>query len=190
MDLRQGAACLGRTAHSASRPPLCARGEGSSCRRAGTRPWASSRSRLKGLDGRRIGGNRRRSCRRGGDVRAEAALRADRLAECRLPPGWRGSSIPRLDGRPICSIHHRGHRPGRCHPSHRHRSAPEAAVLNARILKRWRQASGKMPIGAHRRGCRPDLCLRLSRRRPETLAKIADGSHSFRKALKASSGRC
>ena len=37
-------------------------------------------------------------------------------------------------------------------------------MLNARIRKRWR--AGKFPIGADRREGRPDLCLRLSRRRP------------------------
>ena len=42
----------------------------------------------------------------------------------------------------------------------------EAPVLNARILKRWRQSSRQNAHWADRRGCRSDLCLRLSRRRP------------------------
>ena len=40
----------------------------------------------------------------------------------------------------------------------------EAAVLNARIRKRWR--TGQLTIGVIGEQGRPDLCLRLSRRRP------------------------
>ncbi len=45
--------------------------------------------RLKGLDGTKVRRHRRRSRRRGGDVRPEAARRAARFAEYRLPPGRR-----------------------------------------------------------------------------------------------------
>ena len=59
----------------------------------------------------------------------------------------------------------------------------EAPVLNARILKRWRQASGKIPIGLIGEDADLTYAYDYLGAGPETLAKIADGSHSFRKKL-------
>jgi NADH-quinone oxidoreductase subunit G len=60
----------------------------------------------------------------------------------------------------------------------------EAPVLNARILKRWRQTQGKVPVGLI--GTEVDLTYphEYLGAGPETLAAIADGSHEFAKALK------
>jgi NADH-quinone oxidoreductase subunit G len=59
----------------------------------------------------------------------------------------------------------------------------EAPVLNARILKRSRQTQGKIPIGLI--GEETDLTYAYDYlgAGPETLAKIADGSHPFLKKL-------
>ena len=59
----------------------------------------------------------------------------------------------------------------------------EAPVLNARILKRTRQAQTKIPIGLI--GAEDDLTYAYDYlgAGPETLAKIADGSHPFLKTL-------
>ncbi len=59
----------------------------------------------------------------------------------------------------------------------------EAAVLNARILKRYRQGQGRIPIGLI--GEEVDLTYPYDYlgAGPETLAKIADGSHDFAKKL-------
>ena len=55
----------------------------------------------------------------------------------------------------------------------------EAAVLNARILKRWRQTQGRLPIGLI--GEPADLTYAYDHlgAGPETLAKLAAGSHPF-----------
>jgi NADH-quinone oxidoreductase subunit G len=55
----------------------------------------------------------------------------------------------------------------------------EAPVLNARILKRIHQCQGRLPVGLI--GERRDLTYPCDylRAGPETLAKIADGSHPF-----------
>ena len=59
----------------------------------------------------------------------------------------------------------------------------EAPVLNARILKRRRHAQAKIPIGLI--GAEVDLTYDYDYlgAGPETLAKIADGSHPFLKAF-------
>jgi NADH-quinone oxidoreductase subunit G len=59
----------------------------------------------------------------------------------------------------------------------------EAPVLNARILKRRRQAQAKIPIGLI--GTEDDLTYAYDYlgAGPETLATIADGSHPFLKVL-------
>ena len=59
----------------------------------------------------------------------------------------------------------------------------EAPVLNARIHTRWRKAEQRLPIGLI--GTEADLTYRYDYLGggPETLAKIADGSHAFLKAL-------
>jgi NADH-quinone oxidoreductase subunit G len=59
----------------------------------------------------------------------------------------------------------------------------EAPVLNARILKRRRQAQAKIPIGLI--GTEDDLTYAYDYlgAGPETLAMIADGSHPFLKVL-------
>jgi len=59
----------------------------------------------------------------------------------------------------------------------------EAPVLNARIRRRWRQAQGRFPIGSI--GEEVDLTYAYDYlgAGPETLAKIADGSHLFLKKL-------
>ena len=59
----------------------------------------------------------------------------------------------------------------------------EAAVLNARIRKRYRQGQGRIPIGLI--GEEVDLTYPYDYlgAGPETLAKIADGSHDFAKKL-------
>jgi len=59
----------------------------------------------------------------------------------------------------------------------------EAPVLNSRFLKRWHKLEGKLPVGLI--GTEVDLtypCDYLGGG-PETLAKIADGSHAFAKTL-------
>ncbi|MGB3020643.1 MAG: NADH-quinone oxidoreductase subunit NuoG [Methyloceanibacter sp.] len=55
----------------------------------------------------------------------------------------------------------------------------EAPVLNARILKRWRQSQGRLPIGLI--GDPADLTYAYEHlgAGPETLAKLANGSHPF-----------
>jgi NADH-quinone oxidoreductase subunit G len=59
----------------------------------------------------------------------------------------------------------------------------EAPVLNARILKRTRQTQGKTPIAVI--GESADLTYRYDYlgAGPDTLAQIADGTHSFLKSL-------
>ena len=59
----------------------------------------------------------------------------------------------------------------------------EAPVLNARILKRIRQCQGKLPVGVI--GSEADLTYAYDYlgAGPETLAKVADGSHEFLKRL-------
>ncbi|ODR95409.1 NADH dehydrogenase [Methyloceanibacter superfactus] len=59
----------------------------------------------------------------------------------------------------------------------------EAPVLNARIRRRWRQAEERLPIGLI--GTEADLTYGYDYlgAGPETLAKIADGSHPFLKRL-------
>jgi NADH-quinone oxidoreductase subunit G len=59
----------------------------------------------------------------------------------------------------------------------------EAPVLNARILRRWRQAQGKMPIGLIGEDADLTYAYDYLGAGPETLAKIADGSHAFAKTL-------
>ncbi|MGV1015360.1 MAG: molybdopterin-dependent oxidoreductase, partial [Methyloceanibacter sp.] len=60
----------------------------------------------------------------------------------------------------------------------------EAPVLNARILKRTRQAQGKLPVGLI--GMEADLTYGYEHLGggPDTLVKVADGSHAFLKGLK------
>jgi NADH-quinone oxidoreductase subunit G len=60
----------------------------------------------------------------------------------------------------------------------------EAAVLNARILKRWRQTQGRLPIGLI--GERADLTYPYDHlgTGPETLAKLVSGSHPFIEKIK------
>ena len=57
----------------------------------------------------------------------------------------------------------------------------EAAILNARIRKRWRMA----PLPVAMIGERPDLTYDYTYlgAGPDTLQEIADGSHSFAKVL-------
>jgi NADH-quinone oxidoreductase subunit G len=59
----------------------------------------------------------------------------------------------------------------------------EAPVLNARILKRLRQGQGRLPVGFI--GERVDLTYAYDYlgAGPETLAKVADGSHAFVKKI-------
>jgi NADH-quinone oxidoreductase subunit G len=61
----------------------------------------------------------------------------------------------------------------------------EAPVLNARMRKRWTKLQAKLPVGLI--GTEVDLTFSYDYlgAGPETLAKIADGSHEFAKALKA-----
>ena len=66
----------------------------------------------------------------------------------------------------------------------------EAAVLNARIRKRWRQTQERLPIGLI--GEEADLTYAYDYlgAGPETLAKIADGSHPSLPSWPRPSGRC
>ena len=59
----------------------------------------------------------------------------------------------------------------------------EAPVLNARIRKRWRQTQGKMPIGLIGKDADLTYPYDYIGAGPETLAKIADGSHAFVRKL-------
>ena len=60
----------------------------------------------------------------------------------------------------------------------------EAPVLNSRILKRWRQSQGHVPIGLI--GTQADLTYPYEHlgAGPETLAKLAGGSHPFLEKIK------
>ena len=55
----------------------------------------------------------------------------------------------------------------------------EAPVLNSRILNRWRQSQGRLPVGLI--GTQADLTYPYEHlgAGPETLAKLASGSHPF-----------
>src|SRR5215813_4863444 len=55
----------------------------------------------------------------------------------------------------------------------------EAPVLNARIRKRWRQAQGRLPIGLIGRQADLTYAYETLGAGPETLAKVASGSHPF-----------
>ena len=126
MDLRQGAPCLGRAAHPAARPALCAKaGEA----RSGELGRGLSRHRREAERARRLAlcRNCRRPGRRRGDVRAQAPDATARLAEYRLPPGRRCTRSRARTSDLSFQLHHRRHRPGRCDPSRRHRSAPRGA---------------------------------------------------------------
>jgi len=59
----------------------------------------------------------------------------------------------------------------------------ESPVLNSRVLKRWNQLEGKMPVGLI--GTEVELTYPYAYlgAGPETLAGIADGSHEFAKML-------
>ena len=59
----------------------------------------------------------------------------------------------------------------------------EAPVLNSRFLKRWHKLEGKLPVGLI--GTEVDLTYPYDYlgAGPETLAKLADGSHAFAKTL-------
>ena len=59
----------------------------------------------------------------------------------------------------------------------------EAPVLNARIRRRWRQCQGKLPIGLIGEDADLTYTYDYLGAGPETLAKIADGSHAFVKKL-------
>jgi NADH-quinone oxidoreductase subunit G len=59
----------------------------------------------------------------------------------------------------------------------------EAPVLNARILRRWRQAQGHIPIGLIGQDADLTYAYDYLGAGPDTLAKIADGSHPFLKRL-------
>ena len=59
----------------------------------------------------------------------------------------------------------------------------EAPVLNARILKRSRQTQGRVPIGVIGREDDLTYAYDYLGAGPETLAKIADGTHPFLKTL-------
>ncbi|HET7448367.1 MAG TPA: NADH-quinone oxidoreductase subunit NuoG [Methyloceanibacter sp.] len=59
----------------------------------------------------------------------------------------------------------------------------EAPVLNARILKRTHQTQGKVPIGLIGEEADLTYAYEYLGAGPETLAKVASGSHSFLKTL-------
>jgi NADH-quinone oxidoreductase subunit G len=59
----------------------------------------------------------------------------------------------------------------------------EAPVLNARIRRRWRQCQGRLPIGLIGEDADLTYAYEYLGAGPETLAKIADGSHAFVKKL-------
>ncbi len=128
VDLGQGAPCVGRLAHPAARPPLC---QAERHAREGhlERGVRHHRRQAQGARRRALRRDRRRPRRRRGDVRAEAAKRAARLAQYRLPPGRRGArSGARARHLPV-QLDHRRHRQGRRDPAYRDRSAPRSAGL-------------------------------------------------------------
>jgi NADH-quinone oxidoreductase subunit G len=59
----------------------------------------------------------------------------------------------------------------------------EAPILNARVIKRWHQLEGSLPVGLI--GAEVDLTYPYAHlgAGPETLAKVADGFHEFAKTL-------
>ena len=143
------------------------------------RHQGEGRRRRRGQDRR----DRRRSRGGRGDVGAEAADGGARLAESRLPPGWREARSRRGYGRPTSSTP-----PS---PASRRRmrslivgSNPrfEASVLNARIRKRWRM--GGFPIGVV--GANEDLRYDYTYlgAGPDTLADLEGASQGFFEALK------
>ncbi len=119
-----------------------------------------------------------------GDVRAEGVDGAARLAEYRCAAGRLGTRSEMGQGELPVQRHHRRHRtrPTRCSSS---ASNPrhEAAVLNARIRKRWR--AGKFPIGLI--GERADLTYPYDYlgAGTDSLGKLAGGESDFAKAFKA-----
>ena len=62
----------------------------------------------------------------------------------------------------------------------------EAAVLNARILKRWRQTQGRLPIGLIGEPVELTYPYDHLGAGPETLAKLTSGSHPFLERIKGS----
>ena len=147
---------------AASRPALCARAMGGSSPPPGARPSRRINAAISKTSGDRIGAI-------AGDLagveemyRAEAADAVARLGQHRLPAGWCGAGPgagtasylfnPTIDGiEQADAILIVGANP-----------RFEASVLNARIRKRWRAAD--IPIARDRRGGRPTLRLRVSRR--------------------------
>ena len=140
-------------------------------------------ARLKAAKPERIGGHRRRSRGRRGDVRAQqtcscASARATSTAGRTAPSSTRGcgrasylfnsaiEGIEQADAVLLIGTNPR----------------LEAAVLNARIRKRWRQ--GNAAIGLI--GERADLTYPYDYlgAGPQTLKDVADGKHSFAATLR------
>ena len=158
MDLRQDAACVGRLAHPAARPALCAP-ERQACARDLGRGLCRHCRTAEGPRRLTVRGDCRRSRRRRRDVRAEAARRRARLAQYRLPPGRRETRSrvwPRLL---FVQFHHRRHRPGRRHPAGRHRSAPRGSGAQRPHPQAHAAGPDQGPGRADRRRNGPHLCL-------------------------------
>ena len=137
-------------------------------------------AKVKGTRCRAHRRDRRRSRRGRGDLRAQGPDDAARRRQSRLPAGRRRARPEAGAGRPICSTppSPASSRPMRCcivgaNPRR------EAAVLNARIRKRWRM--GDFPIGLI--GERADLTYPYDYlgAGPETLAEVAAGRQRLRR---------
>ena len=152
-------------------------------RRAGTKRSVSSPSKLKGLDGERFAAI-------AGDLAAAEemfALKlladAARLAQYRLPPGRRQTRSRARPRELSVQLDHRRHRPGRRDPAHRHRPAPRGAGVQCPHPQARAPGAGKLPIGLIGEDADLTYAYDYLGAGPETLAKIADGSHPFLKKL-------
>ena len=101
--------------------------------------------------------DRRRSCGRRGDVRAQGPDRQARLAQHRLPPG-RLEAASEIRPRVLSlQFDHRGHRAGGRNFHHRLEPAPRSA--GAQCAHPQALAQGRRDGERHRRAGRPDLSL-------------------------------
>ena len=155
---------------SGSTSPMCARTAGCAPATWGE-AFAAIAAKVKAASPARIGAI-------AGDLAAveemfalKDLIGAARLEEPRLPAGRRGARSGGGAGDLSVQPDHRRHRRGRRLLIVGSNPRREAAVLNARIRKRWRAAP--LADRPDRRARRSDLSLRLSRRRRRTRSPIS-----------------
>ena len=163
VDFRQDAPRRRRPAHPAARPALCPRERPAAAGVLERGVRRHRRARSTATTPERIGAIAGDLCARRGDVRAQGADGAARQPQSRLPPGRRGArSVGGPRELPV-QRHHRRHRAGRRAPDRRRQSAPRGG--GAQRAHPQALARRQVPDRADRRAGRPDLRLRLSRRR-------------------------